>query len=193
MNTTENNKMIAEFMGAKYYKVDNIYSFNYMPNKRHTSFDPSYLKFHSSWNWLMPVVEKIESIKNYRYDFEIKQSCIEIYDKDNQEDIISTCGDTKKEVIYYAVVEFIKYYNAKNQQKTKMTKIKNKYNEGEKVYYLPKLLGFNNKKALTINHIIYKEKDTLAESMGIESKPHYLYCFKENNLCANESDISKTQ
>jgi hypothetical protein len=44
MNTQENNKLIAEFM-------------NY-PDLG-TEGDFSYLKYHSSWDWLMPVLKKI--------------------------------------------------------------------------------------------------------------------------------------
>lgn len=45
MNTQENNKLIAEFMG---YNLNNL--------------TPSFLnnlKYHTSWDWLMPVLKKI--------------------------------------------------------------------------------------------------------------------------------------
>lgn len=67
--------------------------------------------FLADWNELMLLVEKIETIEDYRFDFEIRQSLCEIYDKDNQEDILQESGDNKIEVVYYTVVEFIKWYN----------------------------------------------------------------------------------
>jgi hypothetical protein len=47
MNTTENNKLIAEFMGYPYFLSDSGVD----------SWGDD--EFHQSWDWLMPVVEKI--------------------------------------------------------------------------------------------------------------------------------------
>lgn len=49
MNTVEGNKIIAEFMGEDYGYTDKGWK--------------DRCGFHTSWDWLMPVVEKIESIK----------------------------------------------------------------------------------------------------------------------------------
>jgi len=61
----EGNKLIAEFMGdyrAK-YKVSNDYTLANAMLKT--------LKYHSSWDWLMPVFKKIwESIDQFQYDDE---------------------------------------------------------------------------------------------------------------------------
>ena len=94
----ENNKLIAEFMGKEIYQ------------KYHES------NYHCSWDWLMPVIEKIESLSDtkgdfYRftitmYDASIKGTDIEIlgdaYYEGSEQKIVST---------YQAVLEFIKYYN----------------------------------------------------------------------------------
>ena len=94
----ENNKLIAEFMGKEIYQ------------KYHES------NYHCSWDWLMPVIEKIESLSDtkgdfYRftitmYDASIKGTDIEIlgdaYYEGREQKIVST---------YQAVLEFIKYYN----------------------------------------------------------------------------------
>jgi hypothetical protein len=68
MNIKEGNKLIAEFLGAEI--KDNTYCFHlgnpaYQIQIEQMSFeDIGRLQYHTSWDWLMPVVEKIESIHN---------------------------------------------------------------------------------------------------------------------------------
>jgi len=50
--TTRNNKLIAEFMGLVVSDRDNYTS------ELHTNVDAD-LKYHTSWDWLIPVVKKI--------------------------------------------------------------------------------------------------------------------------------------
>ena len=77
----DNNKLVAEFMGDTFYpEVQHWYD-------SHGSFIGDALKYHTSWDWLMPVVEKIENISG--------------------ELILST----NLENTYPEVVEFIKQYN----------------------------------------------------------------------------------
>ena len=87
--TTENNKIIAEFMGATLIKD---------------------LKYHLDWNWLMEVVEKIESL-GYKVDISKwgnSQYC-GIYL--NGKKISGNETNTKIEAVYNASLEFIKWYN----------------------------------------------------------------------------------
>ena len=65
-----------------------------------------------------------------------------------------------------------------------------KYKAGDKVYYLPKLSGFDNSKPLTVKYVNY-EKDSLSESMGIKTTPKYKYNFENSSLGAVEDDLSK--
>jgi hypothetical protein len=72
------NKVIAEFMGAykekdyiDQYTLDKMYTFhpsNYsnLCSTRMTAL-PEDMLFNSSWDWLMPVVEKIESLEMIGY------------------------------------------------------------------------------------------------------------------------------
>ena len=118
--TTENNKIIAKFMGATLTKDLQIMYPVY-------EGDSSYvkdLKYHLDWNWLMEVVEKIESL-GYRTLTEnecfmitkSKLSSFDVRSKDDYNTIFSDnyeinhYGGSKKENVYNACVEFIKWYN----------------------------------------------------------------------------------
>ena len=52
----ENNKIIAEFMGIESYKSTKYTMFVYEENNHRTDVD---LHYHTSWDWLMPVLKKI--------------------------------------------------------------------------------------------------------------------------------------
>jgi hypothetical protein len=112
MNTQENNKMIAEFMGMeKERHADGRYLFTTDIDElkgADTRFWEE-LYFHVSWDWLMPVVEKIFSLG---YDYTIKPRHMII--KERMGEIVSECigqYQSQEEVIYQAVVEFINKLN----------------------------------------------------------------------------------
>jgi|TARA_R100000081_G_C4709613_1_gene112117 hypothetical protein len=99
-NIIMNNILIAEFMGLRI----NHYG-DYNIDKKIMGFDmivcsPSDTKFHSSWDWLMPVVQKIgDEYLNTPFD-ETYSHLTEQYEN------IWTLEDT-----YNAVVEFVKEQN----------------------------------------------------------------------------------
>lgn len=110
MNTQENNKMIAEFMGHK-LGLDGdgmgepqcrIFEKG-LGTKR---IEDTYSK---SWDWLMPVVEKIE---NLGYEFFIVENRVEVaHNTDHSiETIIDLTSRSKIDATYNAVVEFITQY-----------------------------------------------------------------------------------
>jgi hypothetical protein len=111
MKTEENNKFIAEFMGIRYEENRNGHeSSEYF-------YEDCELEYHSSWDWLMPVVEKIENIEYVNrmgrfnvnaISFEENYTCV-ITDSENT--FIQVEGETKRVATYKAVVEFIKWYN----------------------------------------------------------------------------------
>jgi hypothetical protein len=76
---------------------------------------PHMMKFHYSWDWLMIVVEKIESLK-FNVHLDPKHRCVIFNGNKN---LLIDCGSITKpkiEAVWKAVVEFIKWYN---QQKEK--------------------------------------------------------------------------
>jgi hypothetical protein len=73
----------------------------------------SHLKYHSDWNWLMEVVEKIESIKiqSYLVRVDINLNSCKIAPS-HWEERICVYGDkeTKIQTVYNACIEFVKWY-----------------------------------------------------------------------------------
>lgn len=108
-----NNKLIAEFMGA----IPNPKSpktgcaLLVRNNKKPYHYFYADLKYHKSWDWLMPVIEKIEhdlpddSIITIEY-----KDCI-IPVNEGEFDIQVLGEETKLLAVYKAVIEFIKWYN----------------------------------------------------------------------------------
>lgn len=134
-NISESNKLIAEFMGIEFS--------NNGQNCNHPFIKAPWppieaLQYHKSWDWLMPVVEKIESISvmgtqwtvlddnsnvewNFMVKIEGKQCMISRCAYDGcEEDFLKLydCRNYKSEkkqidFVYNALVEFIKWYNHK--------------------------------------------------------------------------------
>ena len=110
--TTENNKIIAEFMGFKLQDNPNERFFNrWLINSNayggRYNFEEFY--FDVDWNWLMEVVENIESLEGIGVDF--YKGCIDVYNEEVNLIRINRKGLTKIEAVYNACVEFIKWYN----------------------------------------------------------------------------------
>jgi hypothetical protein len=62
MNPTENNRLIAEFMGAKYNPKQNRHEGVPIPNSNSVAnWNVEILPYNSSWDWLMPVVGKLSN------------------------------------------------------------------------------------------------------------------------------------
>lgn len=93
MNTQENNRLIAEFEGYETYEMNGYINVHYSDDNIRTIVDTHY---HTSWDWLMPVVEEIDHL-----EYESER-----LDKINQALVTKVIKD-----VYNAVVEFIKWYN----------------------------------------------------------------------------------
>jgi hypothetical protein len=95
------NELIAEFMGIRHRKQYGI-----MGDTEWTEVEVTYrtsiaewqsAKWDKSWDWLMPVVEKIDGI----YD----------YDRSMYNRVVELPVSTPINEVYKAVVQFITWYN----------------------------------------------------------------------------------
>lgn len=115
MTTTENNKLIAEFMGLDtVYLNKPMYLLKWKGNLVQKK-DDTIFKFDSNWNWLMEVVEKIE---NLGFEFVIVESrCKILHNTDKSIEILMGFELVGKKInaVYYNCIEFIKWYNNQNQ------------------------------------------------------------------------------
>ena len=128
-NIIENNKIIAEFLDWEFDDLSETFETPFLKLVDPQAFgDEQFscklqdfeLEFHSDWNWLMSVVEKIENLQDENncaiYNVQIEQSFTEIIDNHTSETIIYDIdADSKIEAVYNTVIEFIKWYNEQNK------------------------------------------------------------------------------
>lgn len=133
-NVEQNNILLAEFLEipryGKYFNVDKFEDFPEITEIKNGVVQsigvmiPVYgLKFHSDWNWLMQVVEKIEAL-----EFKGLTFTVDILRRDTQVNyygyveinnvpfdlgsaLLHSEGTTKIEATYNACIEFINWYN----------------------------------------------------------------------------------
>lgn len=105
MNTSENNKIIAEFLS-----VENPYHKGHYICPNGIATEPKDMRFDTDWNWLMEVVEKIESL-GASVEINNKLCIIEPTPIFNFEFHFSNLESTKFKAIYNACVDFINFYN----------------------------------------------------------------------------------
>jgi hypothetical protein len=137
MNYIKNNKKIAAFMDdlnlqwidpdyliGNDYRITRIlhsddntstiwYNKGYSEAEVHNDeIETQEPKYHTSWDWLMPVADKINELGYEVLISRISCQTNLILDRDNP---ISSmvCGDVKKkiEITYEAIVQFIDWYN----------------------------------------------------------------------------------
>jgi hypothetical protein len=95
MENLENNKLIAEFMGYNAYEYRGHTMFIFADDNHRTDVD---LHYHTSWDWLMPVVQK----------------CYKIEDEERFDNLVDAVATLDMYSTYNAVVEFIKQQNKNN-------------------------------------------------------------------------------
>jgi hypothetical protein len=115
----KNNKLIAEFMGMKNINPNDDTIYQLMVAKKGSGLPHEFpigneiiptksLKYHKSWDWLMPVAnEIIKSRDEQNADWDLTE-------------LKYALSTTNIDLVYKAVVEFIKDYNQNyNNLKTK--------------------------------------------------------------------------
>lgn len=116
----EGNALIAKFMNWTYGHPDRTeprWQNQWFTPKKEGQYRHEILKFDSSWNWLMPVAEKIESLG---WNINILRQEVTIYDDKfkarNDGRCIVKNTTTKLESLFLAIVEFIELHNERNKQ-----------------------------------------------------------------------------
>lgn len=100
-NTLENNRLIAEFMGARISNGGNIITKNSEGIEQSQSAEN--MKYHLSWDWLMPVVQKCTTTYIDKHKF-VKE--LRLFNKVIYSDI---------QEIYKEVVEYINWFNKQDR------------------------------------------------------------------------------
>ena len=103
------NKLIAEFMGMTYGDPNDDSVMIQTTPQGNEVVPIESMEYHTSWDWLMPVVEKIESLRDpngnaYRFSIDMCNAQIE------GTTIEVLGGAYKLDTVYKAVVQFIKNY-----------------------------------------------------------------------------------
>lgn len=118
MSIEESNKLIAEFMGAELDGEDwHITGREWtVSNKRY----PGNLQYHTSWDWLMPVIEKIEShgcIVNISIC--LGRMCNIIKPTASPLQIAISESNSLIDAVYDAATQFIQWHNQQSQPEGK--------------------------------------------------------------------------
>lgn len=106
----EGNRLIAEFMGVKIGED----KYSWRPGVQEP-LQEYHLAYHTSWGWIMPVVEKIEGLG---YDSRIMGNnsdggfLCDFVDLRNDEAACKTSFSSKIEAVWLSCVDFIKWYNS---------------------------------------------------------------------------------
>jgi hypothetical protein len=112
----EGNKLINTFLMGELHDSGGVRYYEGEDGFQHES--GRYLKYHSFWNWLMPVVEKVEELG---YCVFIQNDCcwMKVGRAGMKMPHISHLCDSKIEAVFKAVAEFIQWNNSKNNPNTK--------------------------------------------------------------------------
>lgn len=76
-----------------------------------------YAKYHTSWDWLMPVVIKINTMDDFRYSLNIYAMDVEIADSLEYAIVASSTGDFMPyellQSVFSCVVKFLNHIKSK--------------------------------------------------------------------------------
>ena len=116
MKNIENNKLIADFMGWNIQSPTTIPTDLHLSNLDLDNGDIMELKYHTSWDWLMPVVEKIKrELYEVRIECLLDMTTVRVFHNYDDENEISAGYNSEVnndiKAYYQALVEFIKWNN----------------------------------------------------------------------------------
>ena len=116
--TEEEDELFAGFMGFEktdlgWYDAEECLSVAVTNYGTDNTFDD--FKFHCSFDWLMSVVDKVEGVLDEhgmsKYNIAIEQTFVEVMDMRTSDTIVKVDKNTKIEALYYALTDFINWYN----------------------------------------------------------------------------------
>ena len=118
MTQEEGNKLIAVFDGWEVGRFEHLPNILHkMDNGKLWGIDIDQMNYHEDWNKLMPVVEKIENIRddrgNYLFAVDIGRDYCTTYHNDFHTKTISVHSETHNKIIstWNAITQFIQWYN----------------------------------------------------------------------------------
>jgi hypothetical protein len=114
----EGNKIIAIFMGLAFHESTAEWTYEHPEDGTAVIWSDDNPPYDTSWDWLMPVVEKIEQLG---FGFTVDPFGIEIIDyTTGKEEVrvryINDDNYPKIEQYYASVTEFITWYNNQTKQ-----------------------------------------------------------------------------
>lgn len=121
----ETNRLIAEFMQLKNDGHGMYYFPEYSSGEWHTVYE---LRHHESWDWLMPVIERIQK-EGFKTSIENNWTSIDGCTDETDGIWFETTGANLNmlQATYEAVVKFIKWYNDnKRHEKVRNTSNQNR-------------------------------------------------------------------
>lgn len=111
MESIEGNKLIAEFMEMKDSSLGYDIPDSFRCHWTHCEDDD--FMFHSSWDWLMPVVEKIGKV--WWSDFENGWDNVDEEElEDRKNDVLLLTISVPIKEVWKSIVQFIQWFNSSN-------------------------------------------------------------------------------
>jgi len=119
-DTQAGNALIAEFMGIKWASIQDTDGSYHVVDQEKSRIENEWVpvEYHTSWDWLIPVVEKIiikRVVESYSFRFGEFKIWTETGDV-----IKSPCSPHNNSITecWIAVVEFITWHNLQNKTNT---------------------------------------------------------------------------
>lgn len=116
------NKKCAEFLGFKYHEGSEYWTTLLWGGN---GFTLRQMGFHSDWNWIMEIVDKIESLEDKQFYMEwfwLNKTNVGLYQRETNSgstlwEYIARFSDakTKKQAVIQAIDQFIDWYNKQKE------------------------------------------------------------------------------